>query len=246
MNLFYRMTPPMGLRGYEIVSAKTVFFDMGGTLVDSPDIFETITRRLAERWPDKETYDLAFETYHGMISAIRYRKGHYPFKNVADLHAATLALLARQYGYRDISGQARDICLDAYAHKSTLFPETIPVLEKLLKNGVKMIIASDNDSEILEVQLAKHGLDKYFVDNCISETARAYKPANGFVNNLRKYVPKDEKDSYFVGDSSVDVESGERLGIQSVLLDRRNAGISTKADYVVYDLNGLVRLLRLE
>jgi len=43
---------------------------MGGTLVDFPDIFEIITMRLVGRWPDKQTYDLAFEIYHGMVNAI--------------------------------------------------------------------------------------------------------------------------------------------------------------------------------
>lgn len=228
------------------MSSPTVFFDIGGTLVDSPDIFEVITRKLTGKWPDKKTYDLAFGTYHRLINTMRYEEGHYPFKTVTDLHAVALAMLASQYNYRDISDQAHDICLDAYARKSTVFPETIPVLESLLKNGARMIIASDNDSDILEIQWVKHGFDKYFVDTCISETARSYKPAHGFVGNLKKYVSGNEKDCYFVGDSSVDVETGKRLGIKSVLLDRRNAGISTNADCVIYDLNALVRLLKLE
>ncbi len=62
------------------MSVLTVFFDMGGTLVDFPDIFETITRRLVGRWPDKQTYDLAFEIYHGMFNAIRYEEGRHPFR----------------------------------------------------------------------------------------------------------------------------------------------------------------------
>jgi HAD superfamily hydrolase (TIGR01509 family) len=228
------------------VSGLVVFFDIGGTLVDSPDIFETITRKLVGRWPDKKTYDLAFETYHGMINAMRNEEGGHPFKNVGDLHAITLTFLARQYGYRDVSGQARDISVDAYARKSTLFPETKPILGKLLKNGVRMIIASDNDREILAVQMAKHGLGKYFVDSCISETARAYKPTQGFVSNLKKYVSNDPDDCYFIGDSWVDVESGRRLGIKSVLIDRRNAASNADADYVIRDLNGLIPILGLE
>jgi FMN phosphatase YigB (HAD superfamily) len=223
-----------------------VFFDIGGTLVDSPDIFEIITRKLVGRWPDKQMYDLVLKTYERMIDAMRNDEARHPFKSVGDLHVTALTSLARQHGYRDISGQGRDISVDAYAHQSTLFPETKPALEKLLKNGVRMIIASDNDSDILAVQMSKHDLGTYFVDNCISETARAYKPTHGFISNLNKYVPDDPNDCYFVGDSWVDVESGRRLGINSVLIDRRNVGSGTKATYVIRDLNGLIPLLGLE
>ena len=211
------------------MSALTVFFDMGGTLVDFPDIFEIITRRLVGRWPDKQTYDLASEIYYGMW-ATRYEEGRHPFRSGIDLHAATLALLAEKHGYRNISYQACDINVDTYARKSVLFPETIPVLERLLKHGARMIIASDNECEILAVQLAKHDLSKYFVGSCISESVRAYKPAHGFVSHLKKYIVGKAEDCYFVGDDPVDVECGKRLGIKSVLIDRRNTGIDTNAD----------------
>ena len=228
------------------MSALTVFFDMGGTLVDFPDIFEIITRRLVGRWPDKQTYDLVFKIYHGMVNEITYEEGRHPFRSGIDLHAATLALLVEKHGYRNISYQARDINVDTYGRKSVLFPETIPVLEKLLRHGARMIIASDNESEIFAVQLAKHDLGKYFVGSCISESVRAYKPSHGFVNHLKKYITGKAEDCYFVGDSPVDVESGQRLGIKSVLIDRRNTGIDADADYVIRDLNGLIPLMRLE
>jgi HAD superfamily hydrolase (TIGR01549 family) len=228
------------------VPSLVVFFDIGGTLVDSPDIFEIITRKLVGRWPDKQTYDLVLKTYERMIDAIRNKEAQHPFKSVRDIHAAALTLLARQYGYADISGQARDISVDAYGRQSNLFPETKPVLDTLLKNSVRMIIASDNDLDILEIQMLKHDLNTYFVDHCISETAKAYKPTHRFLSNLKKYICDDPNDCYFVGDSWVDVESGRRLGVKSVLIDRGSAGSNTKADYVIRDLNGLIPLLGLE
>ena len=67
------------------------------------------------------------------------------------LHAAALALLAEKHGHKNISNQARGICVDTYARKPVLFRETIPVLKRLLRHGVRMIIASDNDREILDM-----------------------------------------------------------------------------------------------
>jgi hypothetical protein len=39
------------------MSSKVVFFDVGGTLVNPPDLFEIMTKRISHRWPDKPTYD---------------------------------------------------------------------------------------------------------------------------------------------------------------------------------------------
>jgi FMN phosphatase YigB (HAD superfamily) len=223
----------------------TVFFDIGGTLIDCPDIFEVITKKLVNRWPDQQTYDLALKTYEGMFNNMRSDHTGCPFNTVGESYAMALAFLARQYGYRDISDEACDIAVDTYGRQSNLFPETKPTLEKLLKNNVRMVIASDNDLEILEVQMLKHDLAKYFAHYCISETIRAYKPTAGFVANLKKYVPNDPSDCLFVGDMPFDVKSGERLGVKSVVVDRKNAGKEVSADFVIHDLSQLLPILGL-
>jgi phosphoglycolate phosphatase-like HAD superfamily hydrolase len=165
--------------------------------------------------------------------------------SIIELHTSSLASLASQYGYPDISSQARDVCVDTYAHQSFFYPETEKVLTRLMENGIKMIVASDNDSAGLNVQKSKYNLDKYFSGYCISETARAYKPTLGFVNNLKKYLPGNLDECYFVGDSWVDVESGKRLGVKSVFIDRKHLGKATGADYTIHDLTELLPILKI-
>ena len=97
--------------------------------------------------------------------------------------------------------------------------------------------------ELLDVQLAKHDLGKYFLDNCISENVRAYKPTHGFVGSLKKHLPDDQKGCYFVGDDPIDIETGKRLGITSVLVDRKSLGNKVGADYIIHDLSGLLPIL---
>ncbi|MDP6501789.1 MAG: HAD hydrolase-like protein, partial [Dehalococcoidales bacterium] len=63
---------------------------------------------------------------------------------------------------------------------------------------------------------------------------------------LKKYVLDNEENCYFVGDGIQDVECGRRLGIKSVLVDRRGSNGDTGADYVIPDLSGLVQVLSLE
>lgn len=227
------------------MDAPTVFFDIGGTLIDSPDIFEAITRRLVDRWPDRQTYDLAVKTYEGLVINARNDDNPYPFKSICDFHTMALALLAEQHGHRDVSLEASDIAVDVYGRLSILFPETKPVLEKLLDCGATMIIASDNDSVILAEQMSKHDLGKYFTDCYISETVKAYKPTAKFVTSLRKYVPAKAFDCYFVGDAPFDVECGNHLGIKSVLVDRKKSKPKANADFVIHDLRELLAILGL-
>lgn len=225
------------------MNSLTVFFDAGFTLIDSPDLAETITRRLVEKWPDDNAYDLVSE----VLSQIsQYKDERCPFKSIDDIYTTILALLAREYGYKDISNQAHDIYLDMALHKTSLFPETISVLEKLLKNGVKMVIAADEDTEIMDKKLVKYDLNKYFVDKCISGSVRAYKPANRFISYLKKYTANNEDNCYFVGDTEFDVACGKRLGIKSVLIDRKGSIIKVYADYIIHNLNELLPILNLK
>ena len=48
------------------------------------------------------------------------------------------------------------------ARKSSLFPETITVLEHLKSLGVKMGLVTNTSSEAVNIVLAVHGLTKYF------------------------------------------------------------------------------------
>jgi HAD superfamily hydrolase (TIGR01509 family) len=219
----------------------TIFFDVGSTLTTGPDIFEVMTRKLTGCWPNKPIYELILKNFEGMIT--RIREEQVPFQTACEIHTSILDSLARQNGYPDISDQGQEIAVEIYARQSVLFPEVKNVLEALLRNGVRMIIASDNDHAILPVTMAKHQLGRYFNDICISETVRAYKPADRFVNALQRHVTAHKKDCYFVGDSWVDVETGKRLGINSVHINRKTDGNQYGADYVIKNLSELLPIL---
>ncbi len=222
-----------------------IFFDIGGTLLNSPDIFKAITAKLVGHVSDETAYNLVLKNFMRLAEPQQSGEAGQQFKSIVELHRTALALLASNYGYPDISDQARDICVDTYVHQSLYFPETEAVLEKLKRRNIRMVIASDNDIVGFNIQVPKFGFNRYFSGYCISETAKAYKPTQGFINHLKKHIPSDPTNCYFVGDSWVDVESGKRLGINSVLVDRKNAGNRLGADYVIHDLGGLLAILNL-
>lgn len=217
-----------------------VIFDVGGTLSKTPDLFTTIAYNLTNKQSDDKVRDVAFKVF---IKLYQNSVESNHFQSIEEIIATTLEILTKDYGYPDISDRARDIYYDVFLHKSSLFPETQYLLDTLYRNGVTMVIASDADSVIMKEWLVKHKLDKYFVDICTSGLVEAYKPADKFVVYLTKYTSNNEENSYFVGDNKVDIESGKKLGIKSVLIDRRNTGDKMDADYVIHDLNELLSIL---
>ena len=80
----------------------TVFFDVGGTLVDSPDFFESVAKRLRASTGEGIARDLVFTTF---MRIYENRETHASFLKVEDMLAKTLRLLARSHKYPDISDQ---------------------------------------------------------------------------------------------------------------------------------------------
>lgn len=224
------------------VRSVTVFFDIGGTLLGSYDLCETIARRLVENWPNEKAYQLVEKSFRAVYTSVRDSP---KFLSVQDMIAATLKSLAREHAYPDKSSQSREIYFEAFLNKSSLFPEVITVLGELRDKGVRMIIASDSDLEIMEKELDRYGLNIFFADKVLSGSVKCYKPSDAFINHLKQYMPTQVGRYYFVGDADVDVQSGKKLGITSVLVDRKNTGLDFGADYVIHDLRELLPILGL-
>lgn len=222
--------------------ALTVFFDVGGTLVDSPDFFETVSRRLCVDRPDEKVRDLAYTAF---IKIYEKRESEHSFLKIEELLAEALEILSQSYGYRNISDQAHDIVWEVYLYRSGLYPEVVAVLEKLYKNNVRMIIASDADINLMDSEVAKFNIGTYFSDRCVSEMVKAYKPAREFVDYLKQYTVGNEDRCYFVGDSRVDIETAKRLEIKSVLVDRKRSGNRFKADFAIHNLDELLPIIGL-
>jgi HAD superfamily hydrolase (TIGR01549 family) len=221
---------------------STIFFDVGGTLVDSLDLFEVVARRLCDDKVDKKAYDLVFSTF---MRIYENREKQRPFLKVEDMLAQTLTSLSMTHGYKNISEQSHNLVWEVYLHRSTLYPEVGDLLKILFENKVRMIIASDADSELMDQELDKFNIARYFCDQCVSESVKAYKPASGFIHYLRKYTAGNEEHCFFVGDNRVDIESAKRLKIRSVLIDRKRSGNRFNADFTVQNLEELLPILGL-
>jgi FMN phosphatase YigB (HAD superfamily) len=224
------------------MNSKVVFFDVGGTLVDPPDLFETVTRKLTGKSSDKAVYDSIRDVFSQVYGEWEKRDR---FLSIEDMLAITMVRVAQAKQLPDISNEVHGIYREVFFERIRIFPEAVGVLDKLRKHKVKMVVASDADAGLIEAQFTKLDIGKYFTDRCLSGTVQAYKPSERFTRHLLKHISGREE-SYFVGDNWVDVESGKQLGIKSVHVDRRGIGNKFQADYCISNLEELPSILGLD
>lgn len=190
---------------------KTIFFDLGGTLLDSDNIFEYI----AGQWNienKKEIQDSLFSHF------LKIKENSLNFKTVTQLLSEAVKEVSQEYNLLDISSEVRNFYKEIYLNRVYLFKDSLETLNFLKKKGYRLIVVSDADSEIVYPQLEKLGIKHFFTDFIISSDIKAYKPDTLVVNEAKKYCSTNEEESFFIGDSMVDIDTGKELGVTPIIL----------------------------
>lgn len=198
----------------------TIIFDVGGTLVDAPDIFDILSEG------NLELKKKMAEKFQHIYSGGRF----YAVKDILNriMHDFSIDIKADEV-YRDV-----------FINKSYLFKETSEVL-KLLKNKTILIIASDADSDVLIPELKKLDIYKYFNQILISSDIKAYKNSEKFAKKIIPLLNRPYEEILFVGDSPVDIEIAKKICVKSVYIKRTERDIVS--DYVITDLKEIMKLI---
>ena len=198
----------------------TIIFDVGGTLVDAPDIFEVIANG------DTEIKKRIIERFQCFYCGKKF----YTVKEILQMVMSELS----------INIKADKIYKNIFTNKSYLFDETFEVLN-LLKNKTNLIIASDADSDVLIPELKKLGIYKYFNKILVSSDIKAYKNSNKFVKKIIPLLNHPYDNVLFVGDSPIDMEIAKKIGVKSVYIKRTEKRF--ESDYVITNLRELMDLI---
>ena len=198
----------------------TIIFDVGGTLVNAPDIFEVIANG------DINIKKKIIEKFQYLYSGRKF----YTIKEI----------LQRVTNDLSMNIKADEMYIDIFTNKSHLFDETFETL-KLLKDKTKLIIASDADSDVLIPELKKLDIYKYFNKILVSSDIKAYKNSDKFVKKIIPLLYHPYNKILFVGDSSVDMEIAKKIGVKSVYIKRTEKKF--ESDYVITNLKELINLI---
>jgi putative hydrolase of the HAD superfamily len=209
--------------GRRLMRAKTIFFDVGGTLIDSPQspipvwlkLLDNLglhadSRLLNEALREADTVLLPqIYNYKGLMEEfwLRYDR-----------------LVLEKLHIRDPDGKYSKIIERGFDNPELfrLFPESVETLQNLQKAGFRLAVISNNTDDVYK-HLEWFDLRKYFDSITYSQEAKAEKPDPAIFLLALKRAQCRPEEAVHVGDSyKKDVVGARRAGILPILVDRAN------------------------
>ena len=211
----------------------TVFLDAGGTLVQSPDFFGFMAVRLSE--PGRECpRDFL---YHEFMRRFGDREA--PFRTIKELLTQTFKAASFQFGLADRSGEAPALYRQLFVEAAQLYPGVREVLAGLSDRGVRLIMISDADADILYEELDRFNIRSFFEAFVISGEVEAYKPDESMVAAAVAHCREPFHGILLVGDSAVDYETARKMGVTPVAV-HNPAGLEQGAAFSLDSLTDLL------
>ncbi|HID17246.1 TPA: HAD family hydrolase [Candidatus Bathyarchaeota archaeon] len=202
-----------------------VSFDLDGTLVDHAFVdsvwFEEIPKLIAE----KER--ISFK------EALRKAKKEYDAIGEERIEWYDVNYWINKFG---LNKDWREI-LEGAKHKIQLYPEVLPVLERLSQK-FKLIVNSNCPREFLELELEGTGISNFFVKvfSSTSDFNQVRKDESYYVK-VCSLLQVDPEQMVHVGDNwKFDFEVPSRVGIKALFLDRSGKKLGKR---VIHDLTQL-------
>jgi len=216
----------------------TVIFDVGGTLVDAPDLFLSLSELFPDDRRKGQIQSKLRESVLGNYQ--RAANGEIGYMSIETIVANALQSIAAEFDVEDHSASARAALYRVFLDHARPVAGLHAVLEHCQRNNIEMYIASDADIPLLYLELEKLGIRGYFRECFVSDEIKAYKPSDDFIEAIRGSL-SPHREAIFVGDTDADIRSGEKLGIKTVYLGRNEP--RAKPTYRISTLLELVDLL---
>lgn len=195
-----------------MLDIKAAIFDMDGTLIDSLMLWDILTERMAEAYPDKVGTVISDED-NKAIRVIPLRDG--------------MQLLHDHYGIAE-SGEelfrlATDTFADFYANRVRLKPGVREFLEHLRSRGVRMCIASATNPDLIESAMHRCGIRRYFDKVFSCGVLGKGKDTPDIYLMAREYLGADTRQTWVFEDAFVAIQTATGIGMQTVgIYDKYN------------------------
>lgn len=213
-------------------SERLVVFDFDGTLVDTwRDIATALNRTLVDaghaavEGPDVQ-YWIGDGARKLLVRAL-------PESHRAEAHVDAL--------YDRFSEHYDRGCLET----TEPYPGVVECLERL--SGIPMAIASNKPERFLVRIVEGLGLKHYFAAVAGGDTLGVRKPDPRVLTGLRDQLARSAREIWMVGDSAVDVETGQAAGAHTIGvgwgLRGRDELRAARVDHLVEDAREIARLV---
>jgi phosphoglycolate phosphatase len=179
---------------------KTVIFDLDGTLIDSYVAIQESLNYVLEHFGQPKV-DLATTKKmvgRGLENLMVQAVGE-------DRKEQAIALFRKSYDETVMRG-------------TFLLPEVKDTIRELYEKGIKMAVASNKPSIYSRTILENFGLNPYFEACYGPDVVKQTKPHPAMLEGLMKELNADKKETLYVGDMVIDVETARNAGVPVALI----------------------------
>lgn len=190
---------------------KLLIFDVNETLLDMSPLKQSVNEGLI----NENGFDIWFPTLlqYSLVETVTNN-----YKDFSEIAEATLKMSAHKLDIDLTEGQMKNI-LDPIT-KLSAYPEVYKALEKLKKNGFKLVALSNGKPQVVDDQL-KFAEIHHFFDKVLSiEEVKNYKPHVSTYHcaySLMNILPED---TMLIAAHGWDIAGAKRAGIQAAFIKR--------------------------
>lgn len=230
-----------------IRDVKAAMFDFYGTVVDMQgSLTRAITPFLKRKGytdnpPDRlVTWWRRTHFENSMIDALLHRD-HTPYREIG-FQAVDYTL--ERAGIEHTDDEVRDLVFEI--ERLDPFPDVLQALTALQRHGLKLIILSNGDPDLLEAGVAYSGTADLW-DRVISVAeADSFKPHKATYTKAAELVGLERPEILFVANHAFDCVGAKAAGLRSAFIDRRRRPFGNSKyppDVTVSDMAELAGLI---
>lgn len=215
---------------------KAVIFDLDGTLIDSLDDI-ALSMNLALKQLNYKTYEInEYKLFLG--------------EGAMKLSQNVLAYNATQDEILGLFNKFNEIYASKIFNNTSVYKGIYDLLDNLKRNNFEIAILSNKPDSFTQDYVKK-----YFSNYCFKiilgqKDSIPKKPNPRAAKYIAKEFGLNEKDIYFIGDTSTDIRTAKNAGMISVGVlwgfRGKQEFINEKADYIVENISELKNLLLAE
>lgn len=182
---------------------KLAIFDMDGTILDTlVDLANAVNYALREAvLPQRSLQEIRSYLGNGMLNLIRLSAPE-------GTDAETLASIKETF-----TEYYKANCKE----NTRPYNGVVELIEELRSQGVKTAVVSNKPDFGVQLLVKEHFPESF--DAAVGErTGIAKKPAPDSVNAVLKALGIDRKDSVYIGDSEVDIETARNAGMDGIIV----------------------------
>lgn len=231
------------------MSIKAIVFDIGGTLMEyrnMPNVwidyyktgFEFVREKLGLNISDSDI-EKSVEVLKSYNPRVKYREEDIPPEVIFG------DVCAHWKCHFDLN-KAVDVFYRSMGLTPYIYPETVPVLEKLKAEGYIIATLTDVATGMPD-ELHKSYFPELlpYFDMYVSSLSCGYrKPNPKGLRDISERFGLSSDEIIFIGDEEKDIVVAKRFGCKSVLIDRKGRGEQCGQDFTVTDLNEFLEVLK--